>query len=54
MFLEFPEATKEASPETGGVVVQKSRWTSAHSAILAGAVALVAVGVVVHMKRVNL
>ncbi|CAO2827365.1 unnamed protein product [Amaranthus hypochondriacus] len=54
LFLEFPEPTEQASPETSAVVVQKCRWTSAHSTILAGTLALVAVGVVVHMKRVNL
>lgn len=57
MFLEFPEATKEAIKEaiseTNATVLQKSGWTSVQSGILAGSMALTAIAVLIYLKRVK-
>uniref|UniRef100_A0A803L4W8 CBS domain-containing protein CBSCBSPB3 n=1 Tax=Chenopodium quinoa TaxID=63459 RepID=A0A803L4W8_CHEQI len=53
LFLEFPEAVKETSSETSATVVERSRWTSVHSGILAGTVMVTAVGVVVYLRHVK-
>lgn len=51
LFLEFPEAVKERSTEISDAVVERSKLTSLHSGILAGAVMMTAVGVVVYLRH---
>lgn len=53
LFLDFPEAVKETTIEISTTAADRSRWTSLHSGILAGAVMVTAVGVVVYLRNVK-
>ncbi|KAJ8447742.1 hypothetical protein Cgig2_015105 [Carnegiea gigantea] len=53
LHLEFPDAIEQIPLQTSATAVERSRWTSAHSGILAGAVVLMGISVAVYLKRAN-
>lgn len=54
LHLEFPEPIEQTTrSETSAPTIEKSRWTSIHSGILAGAFVLTGVSVAVYLKRAN-
>lgn len=53
LHLEFPDPIEQIPRQTSATAVKRSRWTSAHSGILAGAVVLTGISVAVYLKRSN-
>ena len=53
LHLEFPEPVEQIPPQTSVTAVKRSRWTSAHSGILAGTIVLTGISVAVYLKRAN-
>ncbi|GAB2277273.1 CBS domain-containing protein cbscbspb3 [Dionaea muscipula] len=51
LHLEFPDSNLQKRPETHTSTVHRTRWSSVHSSILAGAVVLTGISFLAYVKR---